>query len=120
MNVNDLTYALIICLFGMGIVFLVLIGLSFITGGIKFFSNKGSKEDVSGTVQAVEGVQPLESRSSGLENETGEDELVAVIAAAVAAYMGRNNLVVRSIRRLESHTPEWGRTSRQEQMLNRL
>ena len=56
-------------------------------------------------------------------NEATEDEgeLVAVISAALAAFMGREtNLIVKSIRRVEGNTPVWAKVGRQEQMFNRF
>jgi sodium pump decarboxylase gamma subunit len=121
MNVNDLVYGLIICMFGMGVVFAVLIGLSFITRSLKFFSNTSRKENNSGITQVDEELKPAEVGASEIEGEPKAEELAAVITAAVAICMGReNNLVVRSIRRVEDYTPVWGKVSRQEQMLSRF
>jgi sodium pump decarboxylase gamma subunit len=87
MNVNDLTYALIICLFGMGVVFCILIGLSLITKGVKLFSKADIKEDKSGIIEVDEESHPVEDRAFESVNQPGEEELAAVIAAAVQSIL---------------------------------
>lgn len=121
MNINDLVYALIICLFGMTVVFVILVGLSFMTSALSILSNKDSKKDKGRSMQANEELQPDEYVLPETEAKSDDEELIAVISAAVAVCTEReNNLVVKSIRRVEDCTPVWGKVSRQEQMLNRL
>lgn len=53
--------------------------------------------------------------------DAGDDELIAVIMAAISASLGtQSNLVIRSIIRVGDRTPIWGQIGRHEQMLNRL
>lgn len=62
-----------------------------------------------------EGVSQVDT--AGMDDE----QLVAVIAAAVMSCLGGNsNIVVRSIRRVNDLTPIWGKISRAEQMANRF
>ena len=50
-----------------------------------------------------------------------DDQLVAVITAAVISCLGgKSNIVVRNIRRVDDLTPAWGKVSRTEQMANRF
>jgi hypothetical protein len=50
-----------------------------------------------------------------------DDELVAVITAAVLSCLGGNsNIIVRNIRRVDDLTPAWGKVSRTEQMAHRF
>lgn len=76
---------------------------------------KRKNRDVADTVSA-----PVEPVSASLEPEVREDDpaLIAVIAAAVAAYLGtsQNGIVIRSLRRSTSSTPKWGREGRAEQL----
>lgn len=70
-------------------------------------------EEVKVTTPAVD-VKPAEDEM--------DEELVAVISAAVAAFLGRpaSNLKVRSIRRLEPNAPTWGIMGRQDQINSRF
>jgi hypothetical protein len=38
----------------------------------------------------------------------------------ISSLGGRNNIVVRNIRRVDDLTPVWGKVSRMEQMANRF
>jgi len=110
-------YGLIVTLVGMGVVFMVLIGLSYMLDVLKFFSKAGTAEKKS-EVKTDNIEEPAETVSTPAEDE---GELIAVISAAAAAFMGSNrNFAVRSIRRIEDGTPAWAKIGRQEQMLNRL
>lgn len=59
---------------------------------------------------------------SATEAVEDDDEIIAVITAAVAACINRttNQVVVRSIRRLPSTVPVWNKVGRQEQTALRL
>lgn len=114
-------YGLIVTLVGLGMCFIILIGLAYMLNALKLISNRGSAEKKTEIVE----VEKAESRSEAVDetNAVTEDEgeLVAVISAALAAFMGReNNLVVRSIRRVEGNAPVWAKVGRQDQMYNRL
>ncbi|HPW40673.1 MAG TPA: OadG family protein [Bacillota bacterium] len=116
-----IVYGLIVTLVGMGVVFLVLIGLSYMLDVLKLFSKAGTAEKKSEVkIDNIE--EPAEAVSfSAAEEDEDEEELIAVISAAVAAFMGRGrNLTIRSIKRIEDGTPAWAKIGRQEQMLNRL
>ena len=88
-------------LIGMGTVFLVLIFISFIISLFKYinkFTNKEKKSDV-----AKEGVDNAIAQIVSNEEDLSDDcELVAVIAAAIAAYEGTSTdgFKVRSIRKV--------------------
>ncbi|SHJ08912.1 OadG family protein [Lutispora thermophila] len=117
-EVQQLTYGLIVTLVGMGIVFLVLIGLSFMLDALKLLSNKGKGEKKAEVVKIEKSEEPVE-----VVNVPEEDagELIAVISAALAACMGSSsNLVIKTINRVEGNTPVWAKAGRQEQMYNRL
>jgi len=113
-----MAYGLIVTLVGMEVVFLVLIGLSYILDVLKLLYKAGTAEKKTEPVVIDSIEEPVEEASSSAEDE---GELIAVIGAAVAAFMGNSrNFAVRSIRRIEDGTPAWAKIGRQEQMLNRL
>lgn len=117
-EMQQLSYGLIVTLVGMGIVFIVLIGLAYMLGALKLLSNKGTAEKKTEVVKLEKVEEPVELISTPAEDE---GELIAVISAALAAFMGSSsNLVVRSINRVEGNAPVWAKVGRQEQMFNRL
>ena len=54
--------------------------------------------------------------------EEDEEELIAVISAAIAAGLGTSmhNIFVKNIVRVPDATPAWGQSGRIEQMTTRL
>lgn len=61
------------------------------------------------------------TREQAEHEDAGDDEIIAVIMAAISASMGsESNLVIRKITRVGDSTPIWGQIGRHEQMLNRL
>lgn len=121
-NFSDtMVYTLIVTLFGMGIVFIVLILLQYILKSMEIIFHRDKKavpEAVKiSEAKAVEAV----ATQALLEEEASDDQLVAVITAAVISCLGGNsNIVVRNIRRVEDLTPSWGKVGRTEQMANRF
>lgn len=57
-----------------------------------------------------------------LEGLLEEEKLVAIIAAAIAAFSGMelSDFYIRSIKRFPSHTPIWSMIGRGEQVFSRL
>jgi len=121
-NFNDtLVYTLIITLFGMGIVFIVLVALQYILKSMKLVFYKEKKEGAE--VTQVPAIKPVETAmpQRDIAAASEGDELIAVITAAVISCLGGNsNIVVRNIRRVDDRTPVWGKVSRTEQMANRF
>ena len=116
-----LQYGLSVALVGIGTVF---VGLIILIALIKLMeivmaSAPGKKKAAEPAPAAPAPVaeEPVE--------ETDDDELIAVIAAAVAAAMeqaGEENttgFVVRSIRRI-NNAPAWNRAGREEQVYSRM
>ncbi len=117
--VEQLIYGLIVTLLGMGIVFIVLIALSYMLDVLKVLANKDKTKKEVKKVESIEDTIKPEIQEQVAEEDEGE--LIAVIGAAVAAVMGsQSNIVVKSIRRINDQTPIWAKSGRQEQMLNRL
>jgi sodium pump decarboxylase gamma subunit len=121
-NFSDtFAYTLIITLFGMGIVFIVLILLQYILKSMGVVFNREKKE-VPGVTEVLE-AKAVETATTQMNNTEAadDDQLVAVITAAVISCLGgKSNIVVRNIRRVDDLTPVWGKVSRAEQMGNRF
>lgn len=118
-TVSDmLGYGLTVTLVGMGMCFIVLVGLVYMLGGLKLLSNKNTAEkktEITKTDKIEEIPEPI-----GVSTED-EGELIAVISAALAAFTGSSSpLVIKSIKRAEDKAPVWAKIGRHEQMLNRL
>ena len=69
-------------------------------------------------VVVPEPVAEAAAEETGLEN----DELIAVITAALAAFNkdGNKTLVVRSVRRAAAKTPAWAKAGRADQLASRF
>ena len=96
-------------LMGIGIVFLMLIFLSFLISQFKHISNLTEKKDSKSAAPAP-APAPSDAEEEQEEELADDGELVAVIAAAIAAYEGSTStdgFVVRSIKR--SKTNKWKR-----------
>ena len=100
-------------LMGMGIVFLVLILISFIISLFKYVNNfeawlEKKKNAKKGITEPVKTEEPEETEEIPAEED--DLELVAVIAAAIAAYEGTSSdgIQVRSIRKVSS-AKQWKR-----------
>ena len=96
-------------LMGLGIVFLMLFFLSFLIGQFKHISKLTEKKDSKPAAPAP-APAPAAVEEEQEEELADDGELVAVIAAAIAAYEGSTStdgFVVRSIKR--SKTNKWKR-----------
>ena len=99
-------------LMGIGIVFLMLVFLSFVIGLFKYiekFQNVGKKKAAEEAPKAEEAPAPAIAQSEAADEDFADDlELVAVISAAIAAYeaeagVSTDGFVVRSIKRRPSN-----------------
>lgn len=92
-------------LMGIGIVFLMLVFLSFVIGLFKYiekFQNVGKKKATEEAPKAEEAPAPAIAQSEVADEDFADDlELVAVISAAIAAYENTSgdSFVVRSIKK---------------------
>ena len=92
-------------LMGIGIVFLMLLFLSFVIGLFKYiekFQNVGKKKAAEEAPTAEEAPAPAIAQSEAADEDFADDlELVAVISAAIAAYENTSgdSFVVRSIKK---------------------
>lgn len=116
---GDLIYSLIITLFGMGVVFIVLVFLQYILKGMKLVFRGNAKKEKNSKPAVNEQASNIALEES---NTKADDlELIAVISAAIAASLGtQSNIVIRNIRRIDDMTPTWGKAGRSEAMANRF
>ena len=106
-----ITKAVMNTVIGMGTVFVVLIFISLIISCFGLISKIGTKEqkkEVAATSESALKSDPVVAQIAEKEELAGDTELVAVIAAAIAAYEGSgstDSFVVRSIRK--SNKSKW-------------
>ena len=119
-----LGYGLIVTLVGFGMCFIILIGLAYMLDVLKVISNKGSKggKPEGGKPAAVKAPKLNDAElTKVVADEKDNAELIAVISAALAAFMGSgSNLVIKSIIRTGDDTPVWAKLGRQEQLYSRF
>jgi len=112
--------SLVITVFSMAVVFAVLAGISFLIRILKAVSNGGEKKEVKNQIQENLNVKPV---SNIKEKEAVEDEeLIAVISAAIAASLGVSipEVRIRTIRRVNQNTTSWVQANKIEQVMKRL
>ncbi|QQY79475.1 sodium pump decarboxylase gamma subunit [Keratinibaculum paraultunense] len=111
--------SLIITIFSMAVVFLVLIGISYLIDVLRVTANNNKKEakEAKDLTESVRVSEPVE-KSGNIEDE----ELVAVIAAAIAASMGVAipDINIKSIKRVSTPSPIWAQMGRIEEISNKL
>lgn len=103
---------------GMAVTFAVLLFLWFAISVLsKVIQSAESKNAKPEKVEVVETSLP-----AVVEEENEDEELIAVIAAAVAASLNTSihNIVVKNIRSANDHSPSWAKTGRIEQINTRF
>ena len=97
-------------LMGMGVVFSMLILISLLISAFKLINRIESRRKEKAEVKEAPPVQEVKTEEIPAENKTDDTELVAVIAAAIAAYEGTSpdGVVIRSIRNVRAAT-NWKR-----------
>ena len=121
---DKLGFAFLIMLIGLMIVFfgliilICLIKLMSIIVGALTGKKKEQAAPAPAPVVVPEPVAEAAAEETGLEN----DELIAVITAALAAFNkdGNKTLVVRSVRRAAAKTPAWAKAGRADQLASRF
>lgn len=121
MTMNEkLLGTLYVAVLGIGITFLVLFFLQYC---IKLMSlligGKKKKEVVSVTESNANLERPIPL--TVMMDEEDEIELVAVLTAAVAAYLGSSadRIVIRNVRRVQEQAPGWAKAGLLDQMTTR-
>ena len=121
---DKLGFAFLIMLIGLMIVFfgliilICLIKLMSIIVGALTGKKKEQASPAPAPVVVPKPVAEAAAEETGLEN----DELIAVITAALAAFNkdGNKTLVVRSVRRAAAKTPAWAKAGRADQLASRF
>ena len=121
---DKLGFAFLIMLIGLMIVFfgliilICLIKLMSIIVGALTGKKKEQAAPAPAPVVVPEPVAEAAAEETGLEN----DELIAVITAALAAFNkdGNKTLVVRSVRRAAAKPPAWAKAGRADQLASRF
>ncbi|MCF6461108.1 OadG family protein [Clostridium sp. Cult3] len=114
-----ISQSLLITVFSMLIVFIVLIAISYLIGLLRAATNKDKEktevENISNTVEKT-------PQSSKEEQNIDDEELVAVIAAAIAASMGVTipDINIKSIKRVSTPSPIWAEMGRIEEISKKL
>lgn len=118
---DSVTFAdsLIVTVFSMVIVFISLLIISFIIDALKAVSTKNDKEV---NVEKSINTELEKEEVLNISEDEDESEIVAVIAAAIAASTGIDvsDLKINSIKRIPQMGPVWSKVGRQEQIYNRL
>lgn len=119
-DIISISDALTITVFSMVVVFIVLIIISIVISILKVLSG-GEVKDISKSSAKDTKKKELEFKETIID-EQNDEELVAVIAAAIAASMGVQmpELNIKSIRRIPQSIPAWGLAGRQEQIYSKL
>ena len=110
---------------GLSIVFGVLIILMIVLMLFKVIFYKEKKENTeikkSEPVRATP-IEPVQANEQKKSTEGSDEELIAVITAAVAACMGTSpeSVRIRSYRRIENKKPAWNRAGINDMMNNRF
>jgi sodium pump decarboxylase gamma subunit len=115
---EKLTYGLFVTLLGMGTVFLALLALIAVLNIMNMLASRKKQEKKPFPAEEVlNGQQSM--TDDALETHM-DDEIAAVIAAAIAAALNQpaHRFLVRSITRISPNTPSWNREGRREQIMN--
>lgn len=104
--------ALVVTVFSMAVVFATLIVISYVLSGFKVVFYKDNKKKIEKTIVK----EPIIEETI----EENNDELVAVIAAAISISTNTpiDNFYIKNIKRVPQTTPVWGKMGRQEQIYN--
>lgn len=113
---NVLAYGGIVAVIGMLIVFLgliILIACIWVMGKVFQALTKRSEKKAAAEAPVKDEIAPIEAAPAAEETAEVDPQLIAVIAAAIAAYDNSGkNLVVRKVRRVSG----WNNSARSEQI----
>ncbi len=105
---------------GLGIVFGVLLVLMLVLVLFKviFYKDPSKQKKVA----ATEVNAPVVNETIEVKDETDEEELIAILTAAVAASLNTStyNLQIKSYRRVEDRRPSWNKAGLRETISNRF
>lgn len=115
---DKLLFGLQVSIIGMGVVFVALYFLTFVIRAIELVVAKPSEKKSAAQVPAVQAATAVEPVAVKAQDD--EDEISAVIAAALAAFMG-SGYTITSIRRLPVQpVAAWSSAGRNQAIQERL
>ena len=127
---EQLLMSLKVMVLGLGTVFIALIALIYVIELINKIINADHNKNKKSDTHEDESLKRIEKEtdaSAALHvdetiNDTDEEEIIAVITAAIAASLNRSthDIVVKSVKRVPYHTPAWNRAGRNQQITGRL
>jgi sodium pump decarboxylase gamma subunit len=119
-NEVTMSEALIVTLVSMFVVFVVLVMISLLIGLLKNMGKESGKK--APEPPKKEELKPDLLESENTEEVEDQDELIAVISAAIAASLGLNipDINITSIRRTNQSTTVWREMSKQEHLYGKL
>lgn len=122
---GNLNEGLAVTVIGMIIVFAVLILLWAILEGMRFVFYRPNEKPTASNNAVNSDSQPAQQNNINNEHDIedeDEDELIAVLTAAIAASLNQStyNLKIKSFRRIGQTSPVWNTVSRKEQIENKL
>ena len=115
--------SLMITVFSMVVVFVVLIAISYLIELLRVATNGNKdKKEIASTNIVVEEKTSVKKEDIKVEEKLDDEELVAVIAAAIASSLGTTipQINIKSIKRVSSNTTPWADMGRREQVLGKL
>ncbi|MBU5425516.1 OadG family protein [Tissierella pigra] len=117
--------SIVITIFSMVVVFVGLIVLAMLISVLKAVGNKADKGEVAKeavTADRVEKTVVKENINKAEKDIVNNEEIVAVIAAAIAASLGISvpEVNIKSIKRVPQKNLAWSTASRQEQINGKL
>jgi len=114
--------SLIITVFSMAVVFVALIGISYLIDLLRIASDRNGNTKGSNKANAIEEKEVKKVEESSVQENLNDEELVAVISAAVAVSLGVSipEVNIKSIKRVTENTPAWAAMGRREQILGKL
>ncbi len=112
--------SLIITVFSMSVVFAVLILIAYLIKLLKAISTDEKEKQVENIKQETV-VNKMDEIIEDSE-QADDEELVAVISAAIAASLGVSipEINIKAIRRINQPIPSWAQAGRTEQIMKRL
>ena len=106
---------ILVVFFGLTVLIMLIKMMGALTGGM----GKKKEKPVNTAPVPVEKIEPAPVPEVAAPVQQSNDELIAVITAAVAAMMGEGNgFTVRRVRRV-TNTPAWAKAGREEQIYSR-
>lgn len=112
--------SLIITVFSMAVVFVVLVAISYLINILRATTNDKKEQVQQENTKTI--VQEETKKEEEIDENLDNEELVAVIAAAISANMGLSipDINIKAIRRVSQNSSIWSDTGRREQVIDNL